>query len=85
MEQYTAEEVAGLVDDSDIDDESESDIEEDPAFPLPTLDSDDDAAVALSPPISPATSLSPSPPRRSTCVYIDIMTFMYTIHMYYYR
>ena len=59
MDKYTAEEVADLVDDSEIDDESESDIEEDPAFPLPTLDSDDE--VALTPPLA---SLSPSPPRR---------------------
>ena len=91
MEQYTAEEVADLVDDSDIDHESESDIEEDPAFPLPTLDSDDDAAVAATPPTSPATYLSPSPPRLGaggiTCVYIDAIkiTYMY-LHMYtYYR
>lgn len=91
MEQYTAEEVADLVDDSDIDHESESDIEEDPAFPLPTLDSDDDAAVAATPATSPATYLSPSPPRLGaggiTCVYIDAIkiTYMY-LHMYiYYR
>ena len=58
MDKYTAEEVADLVDDSEIDDASESDIEEDPAFPLPTLDSDE---VALTPPLP---SLSPSPPRR---------------------
>ena len=68
MDKYTAEEVADLVDDSEIDDESESDIEEDPAFPLPTLDSDDETAVALTPPLP---SLSPSPPRRGagTCMY----------------
>ena len=46
MEKYTAEEVADLVDDDEIDDES--DIEEDPAFPLPTLDSDDETEVAHS-------------------------------------
>ena len=70
MDKYTAEEVADLVDDSEIDDESESDIEEDPAFPLPTLDSDDETAVALTPPLP---SLSPSPPRRGagTCMYIQ--------------
>ena len=57
MEKYTAEEVADLVDDDEIDDES--DIEEDPAFPLPTLDSDDETEVALTP---SSPSLSPSPP-----------------------
>ena len=81
MEQYTAEEVADLVDDSNMDDESESDIEEDPAFPLPTLDSDDDAAVAATPPTPPATYLSPRPPQRGagglTCVYIDAIKMTY--------
>ena len=43
MALYTAMEVANsLIDDSDIEAESESDIEEDPDFPLPSLCSDDE-------------------------------------------
>ena len=69
MEKYTAEEVADLVDDNEIDDESESDIEEDPAFPLPTLDYDDEVALTPPPP-----SLSPSPPGRGAG-YLHVQSY----------
>lgn len=42
MAHYTVEQAASLVEASDISDGSDSELEEDSAFPLPTLDSDDD-------------------------------------------
>ena len=59
MAVYTAEEVATLVDGSDIEAESDSDVEEDPAFPLPTLDSADEDDIP-SPITSPTTRGSAS-------------------------
>ena len=50
MALYTTEQVAEMFDNSDIDAESESEVEEDPAFPLPAVESDDE--VILSPPPS---------------------------------
>ena len=59
MARYTAEEVTTLVDDSDFEPESDSDVEEDPDFPLPTAESDDDTAAPFQSPLtSPATSTS---------------------------
>ena len=59
MEFYTAEQVAStLVDDSDFEAESDSDIEEDPDFPLPTLNSDDEEEDALSMTTSPTRGSS---------------------------
>ena len=57
MARYTAQDVANLVHDSDFDAESDSDVGEDPDFPLPTVDSDDEIATQLQP-----TSTSPSTP-----------------------
>lgn len=57
---YTAEHVANcLLDDSDIEAETDSEIEEDPDFPLPTIDSDDEEEVPL-----PTAS-----PRRGAALY----------------
>ena len=55
MARYTAQDVANLVDDSDFDAESDSDVEEDPDFLLPTIDSDDEVEVPLD---TPSTSRS---------------------------
>ena len=57
MEVYTVEEVANrLVFDSDIEAESDSDIEEYPDFPLPTLSSDDEEDGPASPSTGPASA-----------------------------
>ena len=44
MAHYTVEQAASLVEGSDISDRSDSELEEDPAFPLPRVESDDDYA-----------------------------------------
>jgi hypothetical protein len=60
---FTAEQVANMVADNDDQYSEASDIEEDSAFPLPTLD---DVTPAPSTPIaSPSPSASPTPPSHS--------------------
>ena len=49
MEAYTIHEVMDLLDGSKIDTESDSEIEEDPDFPLPSIESDDNDPVFSSP------------------------------------
>ena len=49
MAVYTAQEVATLVDGSDIEAKSYSDIDEDPDLPLPLLDSADEESPNTSP------------------------------------
>ena len=46
MEAYTVDEVMDLLDRSEIDAETDSEIEEDPDFPLPSIESDDDDPVS---------------------------------------
>ena len=55
---FRAEEVARIIVDTDQDSDDYSDIEEDPQFPLPRLEDDDDPG-----PSSPFVSPSPSPPQ----------------------
>ena len=49
MAHYTVEETIEMIQDSDIELESESEIEEDPEFPLPSLLSDDEDPVVSYP------------------------------------
>ena len=57
MARYTAQGVANLVNDSDFDAESDSDVE-DPDFPLPTIDSDDKEVLLDTPSTSRSTPIS---------------------------
>lgn len=53
MAQYSTEQVAELIENSDIETDSESELEEDPAFPLPNAESDDDDFNSPPPPPPP--------------------------------
>ena len=61
MERYTVQEVANLIDDSDIEtepeteiDESDSEVEEDPSFPLPRSSSEDEEDQVSLPTLLPS-------------------------------
>ena len=58
MAHYTLEETVDMIQDSDIELESESEIEEDPAFPLPSLLSDDEDPVVSAPTCTQQTTPS---------------------------
>ena len=56
MAQYRAEEVAELIVAEDYVAESDSELDEDPAFPLPTVDSDEELPPRSSSPVQPLTT-----------------------------
>ena len=55
-----------MVEESDIDANSDSDLEEDPAFPLPAVDSNDEVDL-------PAQFPSSSPPRGGSVIYTSFL------------
>ena len=64
---YTAEEASDLLFSSVLDSEDESEIEDDPEFPFPSLTSDDEALLSDAPIAddqSPSTPERPSSPSR---------------------